>query len=98
MPTWYVLSLGDGMTYGALAADIEEAYSKRFKAPTPGVAVYTRPESEDRLHCEVMAYFSPGAAEVAQAFDAEPCERPARAGLALLAGDETSWSVLFTGE
>lgn len=61
----------------------------------PGMAVFTRPESEGRLHCEVMAYFSPGAREIAIAFDAEPCEKPARAGLGLLAGDERAWHLLF---
>jgi hypothetical protein len=47
------------------------------------------------LYCEVIAYFSPAAASVAQAFDAEPCEKPARAGLGLLAGDPASWLALF---
>ncbi|MDM7911752.1 MAG: hypothetical protein QUS09_01505, partial [Methanotrichaceae archaeon] len=61
----------------------------------PEMAVFTRPESEGRLHCKVMAYFSPAAADVAETFDAEPCVKPARAGLGLLAGDERSWSVLF---
>ena len=100
MSTWYILGLGDGMTSGALAAEIEEAFGRRFTAPAPptGAAVFTRPESEGRLHCEVMAYFSPATADVAERFDASPCARPARAGLALLAGDENSWSVLFAGE
>ena len=40
------------------------------------MAVFTRPESEGRLHCEVVAYFSPAAGEVAKAFDAIPCGRP----------------------
>ena len=47
------------------------------------------------LHCEVMVYFSPATMEVAKAFDAQPCAKPARAGLGLLAGDTRSWSVLF---
>jgi len=46
-------------------------------------------------YCEVVAYFSPKASEVAQAFDAEPCPKPVRAGLGLLAGSETAWSNLF---
>ena len=50
------------------------------------MAVFTRPDVEGRLHCEVMAYFSPAASDVAKAFDAEPCEKPARMGLGLLAG------------
>jgi hypothetical protein len=62
------------------------------------MAVFTRPETEGRLHCEVIAYFSPAAQEVAWAFDAQPCEKPARAGLDLLAGDQGCWSVLFPAE
>jgi hypothetical protein len=59
------------------------------------MAVFTRPESEGRLHCEVIVYFSPAAQQVAMAFGAEPCEKPARDGLGLLAGDSGCWSVLF---
>jgi hypothetical protein len=97
MEIWYSVSLGDGMTSGMAAAEIEEAFARAFAAVgrPPGMAVFTRPESEGRLHCEVIAYFSPASRDVAKAFDAEPCERPARAGLNLLAGVEDSWSVLF---
>jgi hypothetical protein len=59
------------------------------------MAVFTRHESEGRLHCKVTAYFSPAAGEVARAFGAQPCAKPARAGLGLLAGDKLSWPVLF---
>ena len=59
------------------------------------MAVFTRLESEGRLHCEMIAYFSPAAEEVAKAFEARPCGRPARAGLGLLAGNDQSWAVLF---
>ena len=97
METWYFVSLGDGMTSGMPSAEIEEAFAPAFTAAgqPPGMAVFTRAESEGRLHCEVIAYFSPAAREVAKAFDAEPCEPPARAGLGLLAGDTASWSMLF---
>jgi|SRR5215217_6516979 len=100
MASWYSLSLGDGMTSSLPAAEIEEAFGRVFTGPprSPDMAVFTRPESEGRLHCEIIAYFSPAAAEVAKMFEAEPCEKPARAGLGLLAGDETSWSVLFPQE
>jgi hypothetical protein len=97
MNSWYSVSLGDGMMAGAPTADIEAAFLPSFTAAgrPPDMAVFTRPESESRLHCEVSAYFSPAAAEVAKAFDAEPCERPERGGLGLLAGDPTCWSLLF---
>ncbi|MDQ2693115.1 MAG: hypothetical protein M3Y68_13840 [Chloroflexota bacterium] len=61
----------------------------------PEIAVFTRLESEGRLHCELVVYFSPAAAELARKFGASPCERPAPAGLALLAGDVRAWSALF---
>ncbi len=97
MEIWYSTSLGDGMTSGAVAGEIEEAFARASAAAEnpSAMAVFTRPESEGRLHCEVIAYFSPASREVATAFDAEPCARPARTGLSLLAGDEHSWSVLF---
>ncbi len=97
MDSWYCLSLGDGIIASTPSAEIEERFLQCFIAAgrPPSMAVFTRPESEGRLHCEIIAYFSPAAWDVAKAFDAEPCEKPARAGLGLLAGDEQSWSVLF---
>jgi hypothetical protein len=102
MSHWYRLSLGDGMTAGLPSTEIEESFRPAFEraGSPPEMAVFTRPESEGRLHCEVLAYFSPAASEIAAAFDAEPCGKPARSGLALLAGGEDCWSALFdeTGE
>ena len=97
MESWYSLSLGDGMMAGTPSAEIEKLFGKRFSAAgsPPTMAVFTRPESEGRLYCEVIAYFSPAAADVAWAFDAEPCEKPERTGLGLLAGDPGCWQVLF---
>lgn len=97
MEPWYSLSLGDGMTAPTPSAEIEEKILQSFTAAgnSKEMAVFTRPESEGRLYCEIIAYFSPAAREVAIAFGAEPCLRPARMGLSLLAGDQESWSVLF---
>lgn len=97
MNSWYSINLGDGMMAPTPTAEIEEAFLQAFAAAgqPADMAVFTRPESEGRLHCEVIAYFSPGAREVAMAFDAEPCEKPARAGLGLMAGDDRAWRVLF---
>jgi len=79
------------------SAEIEERFQRSFIAAgkPPDMAVFTRLESEGRLHCEVIAYFSPAAVDVAKAFDAQPCTKPMRAGLGLLAGDEHAWSALF---
>jgi hypothetical protein len=100
MQLWYRVSLGDGMTAPTPSAEIEEVFLHEFTATgrPPEMAVFTRPETEGRLHCEVIAYFSPAAQEIAKAFDAQPCEKPARAGLDLLAGDQGCWSVLFPAE
>jgi|SRR6266498_3600392 len=97
MESWYCISLGDGMIAVTPSAEIEEAFLRAFDdaGKSPEMAVFTRLESEGRLHCEAIAYFSPAAEEVAKAFDAQLCEKPLRAGLGLLAGDERSWSFLF---
>jgi len=77
--------------------EIRQTFRAKFKAAgkPADMAVYTRHDSEGRLHCEVTAYFSPAAAEVAKAFDAQPCNPPRKTGLELLAGSESSWARLF---
>ncbi len=97
MSSWYSVNLGDGIMAAAPSAEIEELFLPLFMTAgkPPDMAIFTRLEFEGRLHCEVIAYFSPAAREVANAFDAEPCEKPERTGLGLLAGDERSWTVLF---
>ncbi len=97
MKSWYSVSLGDGIMAAGQSAEIEARFTQAFAAAgNPAeMAVFTRYESEGRLQCEVMVFFSPTAAGVAQAFDARPCNKPARAGLTLLAGDERAWSALF---
>ena len=98
MDSWYCLSLGDGMIAPTPSAEIEEKFQQSFIAAgkPDDMAVFTRPGAEGRLHCEIIAYFSPAAWNVAKTFDAESCEKPERAGLGLLAGNEHSWSVLFS--
>lgn len=97
MAHWYSISLGDGMMAVAPSAEIEEQFLKKFTeaGEPPDMAVFTRLESEGRLHCEVIAYFSPAASSVAEAFVAQPCEKPNRSGLGLLAGAPTVWKTLF---
>jgi hypothetical protein len=97
MEPWYSLILGDGMTASTPADEIEASFKQAFiVAGKPrGMAVFTHSDSEGRLHCEVTAYFSPSAAEVAKKFEARPCAKPSRMGLVRLAGDEEAWSVLF---
>ena len=97
MENWHSIELGDGMFAVTPLDDIREAFQHMFvEAGKPvSMAVFTRYESEGRLHCNVIAYFSPAAKTLAQAFDAQPCGKPARAELGLLAGDVRAWSALF---
>ena len=99
MTHWYSKSLGDGMWADGAAEEIVALFQPHFAAADrpAAMAVFTRHE-EGRLHCEVVAYFSPTAGEVAQALDASPCPKPERMGLALLAGDERCWTHLFPDE
>jgi hypothetical protein len=95
--TWYFLSLGDGMTADEPSEEIRAAFVETYKSlkTAEDLAVFTRSESEGRLHCEVIAYFSPAASALANAFDAEPCQRPLRSGLGLLIGNDQCWGNLF---
>lgn len=97
MVSWYSIGLGDGITAATPAAEIEQFFVASFNAAgrPAEMAVFTRAESEGRLHCKVIAYFSPAAREIANTFDAQPCAKPERVGLGLLAGDPGCWSVLF---
>jgi hypothetical protein len=97
MNTWYRLSLGDGMIAATPSAEIEEKFDRAFPASQrrPEAAVFTRPESEGRLYWEISAYFSPAAGDLAVEFAAEPCRKPERTGLALLAGGAEAWELLF---
>jgi hypothetical protein len=97
MDNWYSKQLGDGMMASLPSAEIEEIFLPLFESAGRPVnmAVFTRYDSEGRLHCEVTAYFSPAAMEVAKAFDAQPCAKPSRAELGLLLGDKQAWSALF---
>lgn len=97
MKSWHFLDLGDAIMAAQPSDKIREAFLPLFDAaknPTD-MAIFTRNDSESRLHCEVSVYFSPAATEVAKAFDAKPCERPLKNGLDLLAGDKNCWSILF---
>lgn len=100
MDQWYSKELGDGLMAYEPSEQIIAVFQPLFAAAGKPIemAVFTRHESEGRLHCEVLAYFSPAAAEAARLVEAEPCEKPLRAGLGLLAGEEGCWSVLFRGE
>ena len=95
--SWYFLELGDGLTSSVACGEIEDRFATAFAAAgrPAAMAVFKRHDSSESLHCEVTAYFSPDAGEIARAMGARPCVRPLRAGLGLLAGDPGCWTALF---
>jgi hypothetical protein len=97
MSAWFYKSLGDAIMAHAPSEKIREAFTAHFQsAGQPAdMAVFTRSDSEGRLHCEVTVYFSPASAQIAQAFNALPCDQPLKPGLDLLAGSTSSWTMLF---
>ena len=97
MSFWHSKPLGDGISAAIYTVEIERVFQTMFEAVGQPVemAVFTRRE-EGSLHCEVLAYFSPAAADIARAFSAQPCEQPARQGLELLAGSSECWRVIFS--
>lgn len=94
--TWHSKPLGDGMWANIPSEEIKRIFRLLFiSAGEPAeMAVFSRLE-EGRLHCEVVAYFSPLAGEVAKAVGARPCGKPAREGLKLLSGSDECWFTLF---
>ena len=97
MSSWYTKSLGDVMWAPVACAEIEEKFQPLFEsASKPAtMAVFVRREEGD-LHCEVTAFFSPAAQEIAELLGGSPCAPPPREGLELLAGNEDCWSALFS--
>ncbi|HSL45627.1 MAG TPA: hypothetical protein VK897_19490 [Anaerolineales bacterium] len=102
MDTWFSKSLGDAIYGGDLYLEdfVHPSFLQAFKreGEPSNMAVFTRLESEGRLHCDLVIYFSPAAHEVADLCGAEPCDKPAQVGLKLFAGDERAWSALFREE
>ncbi len=95
--TWFQLSLGDGLLADLPIGEIEQRYRDLYASSgcQADLAVFKRHELEHSLHCTVTAYFSPAAGDLAHHFAANPCLRPIRSGLELLAGDVHSWDLLF---
>ncbi|MCI0505159.1 MAG: hypothetical protein L0Z73_03525 [Gammaproteobacteria bacterium] len=97
MNGWFSKSFGDALLASEPLGQVEELFRSEYaKAGSlKEMAIFIRHESEGRLHCEVMVYFSPASVIVAREFDAGPCETPSPRGLSLFAGAEESWLALF---
>lgn len=87
MPNWFYKNLGDA-TLVVPALDRVCALFDHLYADTnsSSVALYTRHESEGRLHCQLVLYCSPAASELAAALQAVACRAPSLQGLHLLKG------------
>ena len=97
MGNWFLKNLGDAMLAQDGLDQIEALFQSTYtEAGRPNdMALFIRHESEGRLHCDVLVYFSPAASAVARAVDAKRSARPSRDGLSLFAGSEMSWPMLF---
>jgi len=98
MTAWFVKNMGDAMLGWDSLDRIETLYTSLYGVDDGrrDIAVFIRHESEGRLHCEVMAYFSPDAFLLATALDAAPCVRPSKHDLSLHVGSEDCWQMLFS--
>lgn len=98
MSGWFTCNLGDALLAEDALGHIWTLFQSRYghADSPPEAAVFVRHESEGRLHCEVRVYFSPATTVIARAAGAVSCRKPSSQGLALLAGSEQSWAVLFS--
>lgn len=94
---WFSKDLGDGVLVQEQLDRIRELFRDAYSdvKPPKELAVFIRHESEGRLHCRVIVYFSPASASVATKVNAAPCNKPTSANLVLLAGADESWAILF---
>jgi len=97
MGGWFTKNLGDAMLASESLGQINEVFLTCYRNSNRSkeLAVFIRHESEGRLHCEAIAYFSPATYKLASAVGAAPCEKPMPYGLNQLIGSEDSWPVLF---
>ena len=97
MCTWYSMSVGDALLADDQISHLKICFSNLELNETQedACALFLRYETKAHLYCEGIVYFSPATHPFALSMDAHPCARPNPQGLALLAGPETSWEVLF---
>ncbi len=95
--TWYCCNLGDAMlaapALDGIEAQVLTALANDVNAD--GCAVYYRHESEGRLHCDLVVYFSPQAGRMPIEVKLRACAKPDKQGLSLLVGEASSWAIFF---
>jgi hypothetical protein len=94
---WHRLSLGDATLAADDLSKIEtEAKAFFEQAGNPSdMALFVRHESEQRLHCELVVYYSPKAFPLAKVSTASPWAMPCPVGLSMLAGKTIGWQLMF---
>lgn len=97
MEQWYCKDVGDGMMAYLPLGEIEAEFEPRFRAAgrPDNMAVFKQHEMGSGLFCNVTAYLSPAAADVARACGAIPCDPPPADDITLVAGSKNCWAALF---
>jgi hypothetical protein len=85
------------MTEASFSEEVVKVFGPLYEAAggPHDMAVFKRFDSEGRLQCEVTAFFSPRAEEAARKLGGNPCPKPRRQGLVLIAGETDSLLLLF---
>ena len=74
MTMWFTKNLGDAMLVHPALEQLQELFRQTYglNGYADDTALFTRHESEGRLHCEVNVYFSPATFSIATAVNATP--------------------------
>ncbi|MCP5208393.1 MAG: hypothetical protein H7A01_14390 [Hahellaceae bacterium] len=91
MQSWYRKSLGDAMFTDSSIDRIIDRFHQTYSKEAPlRAAIYYRHETEGRLHCEMVVYFTPATVALALALEATPCQPPETTDLTWLIGVTTA--------
>lgn len=85
MEQWFAANLGDAMLAGEALERVCELFERQRERHAE-TAVLMRHENLGRLHCELVLYFPPELAELAEAVGAHACGRPGLSGLGVAIG------------
>ena len=89
---WFTKNPGDALLAGEALSQREADFLSTHKDPggRNKLAIFIRHETEERLHCELKACFSPNTVGLARKVDVIPCTRPSRSGLSLLVDSQAA--------
>lgn len=92
---WRCANLGDAL----LAAEASERIAADFLHHYAGTdvprAIVSRHESQGRLHCELLVYFSPACRDLALQWRGRACPAPGLAGSSLVACSGGQWPDIY---